>query len=200
MTWKTHLIGGVVASAGIIQLYYGTVDGNVCMDMDTLASVLVISGVSALLPDVDEINSKTGRILLPVSLIFFIMQSMVKIAMVFTCGKVRKKIKANMGFWMHRGVCHYPITILFVSFIACAVTIILPCDKKMWLMRDAAFTMGLSSHIILDVVSGKIALLYPFSKKKFGIRAIESGGALEKMIVRPVLLMLCIVTMTRIVR
>lgn len=198
MTWKTHLIGGVAACAGTVLLCHKVTEVNI--QMDGLVPVLIVSGVSALLPDVDEIRSKAGRALLPVSLIFFIIQSVIKIVTVFTFGKLRRKIKENTAFLMHHGICHYPITILFTSTAACIAAIVLSDNKRMWLILVAAFTIGLLSHIILDIVSGKIALFFPISKKRMGIKLIETSGALETMIVRPALLILCITLITRIMR
>lgn len=198
MTWKTHLIGGVAACAGTALLYHKALKANI--QIDTLAPALIISGASALLPDIDEIKSKAGRVLLPVSLIFFILQSMIKMVTALTFGKLRRRIKENTAILMHRGICHYPITILFVSTAACIAAIVLSDNKRMWLVMIAAFTIGLLSHILLDIISGRIALLYPFSKKRIGIKMIDSGGVLEILLIRPVLLMLCVIAITRIVR
>ncbi len=198
MTWKTHLLGGIAASAGAALLYHNISDKVI--PYDVLVPGLVISGLSALLPDVDEIKSKAGKILLPVSLLFFVVQTLIKIITAFTFGKLKRRIRENTSFLMHRGICHYPITVFFISIAAGISVIIFANDKRIWLMHVLAFTIGLLSHIILDIVSGRIALLFPFSKKRIGMKLFESGGAMETMIARPALLILCIMTITKIVR
>lgn len=196
MTWKTHLIGGCAAGAGSMLLYTHITDSSIAIQIS--APFIAISGVSALLPDVDEIKSKAGRILLPVSLVFFIMQAIIKIMTIFTFGRTKQRIKENTSFLMHRGICHYPITFFTITLAACITIMVCANSKEVWLIRIFAFTIGIVSHILLDIVSGKIALLFPLCKKKIGIKIVESGSGLETFIVRPALLVLCLATIMKV--
>lgn len=197
MTWKTHMVGGMAAAASVTVLYSEL--SKTPVPPDTWIPFVTISGISALLPDVDEIRSKAGKLLLPVSLIFFIMQCLVKVVTFFTFGKLRRKIEENTRFMMHRGVCHYLTTLLFFVCGGIIGAIIFAEDLLKCLVIIGAFAIGYLSHIgILDIISGKIALLAPFSKKRFGICLVKSGSLLETLVVRPGLLFVTIILCLRL--
>lgn len=198
MTWKTHLVGGLAAGTGAVALIQ-TISGIDMTAIENLVPVMATAGISALLADVDEKNSKAGRTLLPVSMIFWFMQSVIKILSFFTFGRLKRKIKSNTQFLMHRGICHYPITLAIISLIGLLVITALSNNKK-WYMMLLAFVVGYLSHILLDLISGKIAILFPVSKKRFGVKLFEYNGIGENLFVLPTLIFLTVVLLIKMVR
>lgn len=82
----------------------------------------------------------------------------------------------------HRGLTH--------SLLACAllvVSIVLAAEPFAVVPeRSIAFAAGVGylSHLAADAVSGRVALLWPLSKR-FGTRLIQTGGAAETTLVIP---------------
>lgn len=198
MTWKTHMAGGMAAGTGAVALIQN-IGGIDMTAIQNIVPIVIISGISALLADVDEKESKAGQVLLPVSMVFWLLQSIIKILSLFTFGNLRKRIRSNTQFVMHRGICHYPITLAVLFVIGLMAIVILSGDGK-WYLILMAFTVGYFSHILLDLISGKIALFFPISKKRIGIRLFKYNGIGEKILVLPALIIATVIMMAKIVR
>lgn len=198
MTWRTHLVGGLAAGTGTAAIIktVGSID---LTSIESLVPIVVTAGISALLADVDEKNSKAGRALLPVSMVFWILQTFIKILSVFTFGKVKKRLKRNTKFLMHHGICHYPITLAVLLLIG-FVIITAMNGSNMWYIILIAFTAGYLSHILLDLISGKIAIFFPISKKEVGLRIFKYNGTGENLIVLPALVIATIIMALKVVR
>jgi len=85
MTYKTHILGGVLAGLAVAQ----SIQINSTMDV---ATVVGISTVASLLPDIDIPNSKVGN----------------------KMGVISKGINSVFG---HRGLFHSPLLYLVIGFL-----------------------------------------------------------------------------------
>lgn len=60
MLWKTHVTGGILAGVLLSSYFTGS-------DINSQAVFIACSGAGALLPDIDSIHSKLGRVFMPIS-------------------------------------------------------------------------------------------------------------------------------------
>lgn len=60
MLWKTHVTGGILAGALLSSHFTSS-------DFFSQAVFIACAGAGALLPDIDSIHSKLGRVIMPVS-------------------------------------------------------------------------------------------------------------------------------------
>lgn len=198
MTWRTHLAGGVAAGTGAVVIIQN-IGGIDMTAIESIVPMMATAGFSALLADVDEKNSKAGRALLPVSMIFSFLQFIIKLLCFVTFGELKRKIKRNTQFLMHRGICHYPITLAVISLTG-LVAIAVTGNNKNWYLVLIAFTVGYLSHILLDLISGKIAILFPISIKRIGLRLFKYNGLGENLVVLPALVAITVILAEKIVR
>lgn len=175
MTAKTHTVGGYVAGAGTILLLKNTglmpPNGPV-IELLSTSLILYTAATSAVLPDIDEIRSRAGRKLLFLSIPFLVLQIIGKLS--------------GSKWFRHRGITHYLITWLISSFI-----IAIPClaflDSESIVVKLLTgallfFPVGYLSHILLDLISGRIALFYPLIKKPFGITLFPYNSIRETIL------------------
>lgn len=175
MTAKTHTVGGYVAGAGTLLLLNKTglmKEPESITGLIASALMLYISATSAVLSDVDEIRSRVGRKLLLFSVPFILF-------------RIAGKITGSQWF-KHRGLTHYLITWLITS-----TAIALPCiagitDGNPLIVIIAKsllfFPVGYLSHILLDLLSGKVKLLYPIIKKSIGINLFPYNSLREALL------------------
>lgn len=154
MTYKTHLLGGVAA---VVALFPIVVQGaGVNTGLLSAAGVVCVSAgmVGGLLPDIDHKNSFIGKK-------FRITSSIVS----NTCG--------------HRGITHAP---LITTILLAAALFFLKTPSIYWYAAIYGCFGGIYSHILLDsFTKGGVPLFYPFSKKKFSIGLLITGGKAEKI-------------------
>ena len=157
MLWRNHFLAGI--SAGLIVA--GTFHGH----PEYWASGAV-SGLSALVPDLDSPKSKLGRDVAPVS---------------WTAGKV-------LG---HRGVTHSlpgaaAASFLFgalLRFINPAWLIWLPWGGRAFANLMSLFVAGYLSHLVMDCLTREgCPLLWPM-KKRFKIPLMATGSLIGEGIV-----------------
>ncbi|NQF17057.1 metal-dependent hydrolase [Brevibacillus sp. HB1.3] len=121
MTWKTHMVLGAIAGYCAYPSWKGS----------------VIGATMALVPDIDQANSKLGNLMGPLS----------------------KMLQKGFG---HRTVTHSWV-ILFLPFL---------------LFGDSLATMaalwGILSHLISDMLVGRIQLLWPLRVGWLGIPVSKS--------------------------
>lgn len=177
MTGRTHIAGGV-ALCGLAELSYLSITNSSTPIVYTML-FLASSTCGSLLSDIDETRSTIGRKLWFISWPVLLLKSCYKFILLLMFKKNRKSILD------HRGITHYLITwfimtcILFLPYTYCRIRILSLFDTSITLCIAAGISIGMLSHIMLDLISGKIALLYPFIKKKIGIMLIRSFSMKE---------------------
>ena len=191
MTGKTHIIGGFTAATA--SLYAAAVAGVCPEESYSIIScgVYILSScVAAPVPDIDEKNSMIGRRSLIISTLFAMVQLFFKLLIFFSFGKTKRKLKEKARAIMHRGFTHYLFTWIVLSVFILVCGAILYCTYGRSVILTIVFGMstGYLSHLLLDLISGKIQLLAPFSKKYIGCRIFPYKSIREVWLARPILL------------
>ena len=175
MTARTHTVGGYVAGAGTLLLLNKaglTEEQGPIIELITTALALYTAATSAILSDVDDIRSRAGRKLLIISVPFMLLRF---------AGKI-----TGSQWFKHRGLTHYLVTWLTISAV-----ITIPCitgltigNLLIRIIAKALFfsPIGYLSHILLDLLSGKIKLLYPIFKKSIGICLFPRNSIREHLL------------------
>lgn len=140
------------------------------------------STVGALLPDIDEPNSTISRVIFPKGshsksgrILFGILLVILAIYL-----KLNYLVFLGMGvlalaFISHRGVLHSPVFLGFMATLA--------LHQFGDLGNYFYLFVGYLSHILADslTVSG-IPMLYPLTKKKYGLRLIKTDTISEYLV------------------
>lgn len=149
MLYKTHIAGGL-ALGYIAFNNINMLDVNI---MESKSLLIVTSGLTlgSLFPDIDHKNSYLSRKIRPIS---------------FVTSKIFK----------HREFTHSIVGTISVAFL---LNVILEKVGVEAITADIflkAFTIGVVSHILLDMmtISG-VVLLYPFYKKRIRIGKLRTG-------------------------
>lgn len=144
MLYKTHIAGG-------LALGYILFNKVPMLNVDITESktlIIITSGLvlGSLFPDIDHKNSYLSRKLKPVS---------------FITSKVFK----------HREFTHSIVGTISISYLMYFILSKTNMEYMYKSMFSKAFTIGIISHIILDMmtISG-VVLFYPLYKKRVGIR------------------------------
>lgn len=185
MLGKTHIAGGMLASASVLILAQETFPALNSFSTGLAIGVgtIYFSSICSLLPDIDHKNSIAGRKLWFISWPLYFLQIIFKFLSLIGLFKKSRKIID------HRGFTHYPSTWLLTTLLCCAYNLILkqfnlePFFYYLLLTPALGLSIGILSHIVLDFFSGKIKLLAPFNFKSYGFAIIKTGSFLE-MIVR----------------
>lgn len=191
MTGKTHIIGGFTAATA--SLYAAAVSGICPEESYSIIScgVYILSScVAAPVPDIDEKNSMIGRRSLIISTLFAMVQFFLKLLIFFSFGKTKRRLKEKARTIMHRGFTHYLLTwtALSVFILVCGAILYCTYDSSIILAIVFGMSTGYLSHLLLDLISGKIQLLAPFSKKYIGCRLFPYRSIWEFWLARPTLL------------
>lgn len=196
MTGKTHMLGGLAAGTGIVILVNQFLpEGS--LELASAGMFLASSTMTALLPDVDEKNSMAGRRLILIPITLFLIKAFLFLVELVSVGSLKKKIKACRKALNHRGIFHWIITWVVLSLIAIIASAALffflhKTEGGMTTIRVViplllGFISGYVSHLLLDIISGRIQLFAPFSKKWYGLPIFKVGGFLELFVARPLL-------------
>lgn len=187
MKGKTHFAAGLFTGSAALVL-----SQNVVPELSTL-SIGLVTGVtttlftaaSARLPDIDEKNSTIGRRLWFISWPIYILKWIVNIiCLIPTLFGIRAFRNISQAV-DHRGFTHYPATWLVITFFSSLYGFYVyglrlsACYRLLLLAPAIGLVLGILSHILLDLISGKIALLAPFSFKRYGIVLIAYNSILE---------------------
>ena len=150
MLYKTHIAGG-------LALGYILFNRIPMLNVDITESkslIIITSGLvlGSLFPDIDHRNSYLSRKIKPIS---------------FITSKVFK----------HREFTHSIIGTISASYLLSIILSKTNIESIYRSMFNQAFTIGIISHIILDMmtISG-VVLFYPIYKKKVGIGMFNSKG------------------------
>ncbi|MFS0815429.1 metal-dependent hydrolase [Lysinibacillus sp. 1P01SD] len=120
MNWDTHMLSGAIAGYLVTNTWEGA----------------FIGGIAGIIPDIDEPNSKFGKLMLPIS---------------YPLSKVVA----------HRTMTH---SLPFAIILG-----ILGATLFQNVTVGYAIFVGIFAHILGDMLTGKVQLLYPI-KKMYGIR------------------------------
>lgn len=201
MMGKTHMLGGLAAGAGL-TLAVNLIFPENGIELASAGAFMTSATISALLPDVDEKNSTAGRKLIAIPIALFILKVFLFIIEMISIGSFRKKIKEIRKALNHRGLFHWLITWFVFSLIMIILGVIAyfilheneagKISLFVILPTLAGFLPGYLSHLLLDMISGRVQLLAPFSKKWYGAPIFKTGGILEVFIFRPLLIGLII--------
>lgn len=111
------------------------------------------------------------------------------LALLFPKGsQLKKNIEAISWAAAHRGIMHWPTTVLFLTGLSCVLIYFVGYGND--ILTNSLFaivfgiTIGMFSHILYDIPSGTIALFAPFTTKRYGCRIITTRGLLDVFVIR----------------
>lgn len=156
MNYKTHMIGGIGAGVLAFPVAASILGVEHSTNLLSLAGgVSVFAGIlGATVPDIDHKGSYIGKKIKIISCL----------------------ISSAFG---HRGLTHAPL--VNTVLLACSLYLVKAPDIY-WYSLLFGFFGGIYSHILLDgFTKGGIPLFYPFTKKKFSLGLLVTGGKGEKV-------------------
>lgn len=154
MTGKTHLVGGTVFGLLFLKVTNTPLDS-------ASATMVIVSSVAALMPDIDMSESLGSKMVYPIS---------------FVWNKAREISKKNKFEYLgdmfeHRGLTHtllFPLIFLGLYYYT---------KGEIFLYS----MIGWLSHMFLDINNDRgIPLFWPATRKRFHILTISTGGAKTK--------------------
>lgn len=157
MNYKTHVTGGLLA--GVLTISIVSNKFNTSPNLEMIENALFISSsvIGSLLPDIDHRGSYIGRRAKIVSTV----------------------VNKTLG---HRGAIHSPIIMTSLTGILYFL-LKQKIQSSLLLFGCLGLLVGIFSHILLDSFTiGGIPLLYPFSKKKYSLLKISTGGVGESLV------------------
>ncbi len=193
MMAKTHFLGGVILTSSIVLAL--TQIGV----SDVVAAISFVAGgaLGSVCPDIDEPNSYISRKHPVISGLFSLKRGVerTKVNNIFNSKDERGLARQRLRDMSHRGITHYMITwlipLLFTTLICAIAFRHTPTfwEKIALVVLEGVFLGGVS-HILLDLISGRIPCLAPFSRRSYGVCLIKTDGLLERFIVRPAFMIL----------
>lgn len=157
MTWRTHLLGGLLATQAVgAGMLCGTAQ------LPAYAAFLAAGAIGGLVPDIDHQDSKISR---------------------SNIG-TRLTSKIIVKFFRHRGVIHTPA---FLCLLAAALAAVCWACSRFgfsfaWTLL-LGFVLGYLSHLFLDTFNrGGIMWLWPITKRRFHLASIRVNGGVESFI------------------
>ena len=166
MTGKTHSATGFFTGL-VISRYTG------CPGAMTLAMVTG-SVLGGLLPAIDNVHSQIGSRLPVVELIVHGCQKGIRLLSGILPRKLRENVRSLIG---HRGLLH---SLLVPAAMLLALPVI---DNTNGI--EKAFLIGMIagdlSHLSLDMLSGGVPLLMPFSVARIRVCSFRTGGMVDRM-------------------
>lgn len=119
--------------------------------------VFLSTAFGSIFPDIDNSQSMLGRKVKPLSYLL------------------------NKMFG-HRGFIHSPCNLIFISSIIAIILSIFDLSK--YYPPLFGFIIGVCTHLLLDAITkGGIPFLFPFSKKRFNLTTMRTGGIGETCLV-----------------
>lgn len=143
--------------------------------------------------DIDERYSFIGRILWPLSYLFYIVNLLFRFLTLFfpKNSRICKNLKMISFCAAHRGIMHWPSTALLLCILNCLFAILVCWLTNINLLLGLTafilgFFTGMISHLLYDFISGHITLLAPFSMKRYGFMIIPSGSIFDIFLIRTI--------------
>lgn len=168
MMASTHRLGGLAAGIALsIALAHKPEEAMLITDLSILGS---------LLPDIDNGNSSISCNLPLTRLVVAIGQSTIRFICHFLPKKLRKPILCSIG---HRGFSHSILGIAFFFFLTAGICRSIGVEKHITMLAASAISVGVASHIVLDMLSGGSPLFCPVSTIRITLARIKTGGVME---------------------
>lgn len=171
MMGKTHKIGG-----NAIGLLTATI-----LHTNIFGAGIIIAGalIGSMFPDIDNKNSRIShKMKITSRLISAGRRKLYK--------NTHKLSKERQDYiWSlagHRGITHSLIGSLFLPLITIIIGLILKIHISYVLLACLGTFLGYLSHLLLDMISGGVPLLLPFSTDKFFIAQIKTRGDKERIV------------------
>lgn len=164
--YKTHIVGGI--ALGYI-LFNKVPELNVDM-AQSKNLIIVTSGLilGSLFPDIDHKNSYLSR-------------------------KIRPLSNITSKIFKHREFTHSIIGTAVFSYMMYFILSKMKIDAKYVNMFTISFTIGIISHILLDIITvAGVVLFYPLYKKRIRIALFKSNGY-SKMDSKEMILMIILI-------
>jgi inner membrane protein len=198
MTGKTHILGGALASLGIAKIAGLSPRFHELVSHE-LIPFIVGSMIGSLLPDIDHPNSLISR-KFPVIAAWFSMdrrRKRRKARNFFLSDEEREEANIVYRDASHRGRTHYLLPWVIVLGVSTMLYLMNSYFFKssgiFWTtIIGAGIGVGAVSHILLDMVSGKVPAFAPFCRKSFGMRLFKVNGLMEVIVLRLLLLIGCV--------
>ncbi len=192
MTAKTHCVGGILLSS-VSALVFSPLVGT--CNTGIIETVVFVGGgmLGAIFPDIDEPNSRISHKMPFLSMLFSFNRLIKKrnAEKLFLSADDRERARNELRDASHRGVTHYLITWALVLCLAIILLAAFIGNASHVGVIVAIFSLGVSvgwlSHILLDIISGRVPLFAPFYRKSIGVCIFKTGGVLERIVVRPLL-------------
>lgn len=159
MNGHTHQVGAILSASILLP----TVIQNESL-ASSLKGAIFLGGalIGGLLPDADMQNSTMGKRIYPVAWPMYLLRSVLRLVAVFI-----PKFKAFTKTLGHRGISHSPFLWIVVLLPACILS---NGSLRVFFLGMA---LGVLSHLLLDIISGGIPLLLPFSSKRVHIPGVR---------------------------
>ena len=156
MKGKTHIAGGI----GLGYLAFNNINILNVNLSDEKILLLATAGLTlgALLPDIDHPNSKISNKVKPLG---------------FIVSKIFK----------HRGFTHSILGAIIMTIIFGWIFSIISISKSLNIVLLKSLTIGITSHILLDMMTPTgVCLLYPY-EKRYNIANFKMGSISEMILV-----------------
>lgn len=172
MMAATHRLGGLAAGM-MITNYIGWDSNNIVLSTAVMAGAFL----GSLVPDIDNGRSSISRKFRLISYMVTVFQAVARGLANLLPARMERKLRGTVG---HRGITH--------SLIMCVA---LP--GMLWLLSPMIGHLGLDvgggyfwvvlsvmcgmlSHLFLDMLSGGVPLLCPFTNRRFTLAHWKTGG------------------------
>jgi inner membrane protein len=198
MTGKTHLLGGLLFTTGASLVMVAITKGSI---NSYLAMIPLVAGgeLGAYLPDIDHPSSHISRRLPFIASLFRDDRRKKWKAAHDDNLTEEEKAAAELAYEeaSHRGRTHYLLPWAVVLAIGLVAFLVGKLINNVAVLGVAIFLLGVFagalSHLLLDMISGQVPILAPFIRTEVGVRIFKTGGNLERILFRLILLALNLV-------
>lgn len=163
MTGVTHKIGGICAGAAVLEV----------LELPLLSAhgALLMAGAvfGSLIPDIDHPRSTASQRFRPGAAVYGLGQGIVRLLSGLLPGRMGDMVRSLAG---HRGLTH---SLLLPAALAAALIF----STGALAAGLTGLLAGVASHIGLDMLSGGVPLLLPFTGRRFILARIRTGGFAE---------------------
>ena len=168
MMAPTHRLGGIAVGMTTAALLHTDITGTVILFAGAL--------IGSIFPDIDNKNSRISHKMPITALVVSAGRYLIRGIASFLPRKQKQYIMALTG---HRGFTHSLIGSAVLPVIVILIGLLLRLKIGYILLAGLGIFIGCLSHLLLDMLSGGVPLLMPFSTDKILISEIKTGGSKE---------------------
>lgn len=168
MMATTHRLGGIAMGAVTAAL----------LRTNTAGTMILITGalIGSIFPDIDNKKSTISRKMPITALVVSAGRHLIN-AVTSSFPKEQKRyVKLLIG---HRGFTHSLIGSTILPVIVIFIGLLLKFGSRYLLLASLGIFSGCLSHLFLDMLSGGVPLLMPFSTDLLIIARIKTGSSIE---------------------